>query len=64
MGAFALPTDAPYHAMMTLSVESRQKLTARRPASLAQASSVPGVTPADLQNLILEIERLRSIRAG
>jgi len=64
MGAFALPTDAPYHVMMTLSVESRQKLTACRPTSLAQASSVPGVTPADLQNLILEIERLRSIRAG
>jgi tRNA uridine 5-carboxymethylaminomethyl modification enzyme len=64
MGAFALPTDAPYHAMRTLSAESREKLAAVRPHSLAQASSVPGVTPADLQNLILEIERLRSVGAG
>ena len=64
MGGFVLPADAPYHLMATLSAESRQKLTARRPTSLAQASSVPGVTPADLQNLILEIERRRSLHAG
>jgi tRNA uridine 5-carboxymethylaminomethyl modification enzyme len=43
--------------MRTLSVEARQKLTARRPATLAQAAGIPGVTPADLQNLVLEVER-------
>jgi tRNA uridine 5-carboxymethylaminomethyl modification enzyme len=60
MGEYALPHDAPYDRMHTLSVESRQKLAARRPLSLAQAASVPGVSPADLQNLVLEIERSRS----
>jgi tRNA uridine 5-carboxymethylaminomethyl modification enzyme len=60
MGEYVLPHDAPYDRMHTLSVESRQKLAARRPLSLAQAASVPGVSPADLQNLILEIERSRS----
>jgi tRNA uridine 5-carboxymethylaminomethyl modification enzyme len=60
MSEYALPDDAPYAEMRTLSVESRQKLAARRPLSLAQAASVPGVSPADLQNLILEIERSRS----
>lgn len=60
MGEYALPHDAPYERMRTLSVESRQKLSARKPLSLAQAASVPGVSPADLQNLILEIERSRS----
>jgi tRNA uridine 5-carboxymethylaminomethyl modification enzyme len=60
MGEFPLPPDAPYDRMLTLSVESRQKLAARRPLSLAQAGSVPGVSPADLQNLVLEIERSRS----
>ncbi len=60
MGEYALPHDAPYERMRTLSVESRQKLAARKPLSLAQAASVPGVSPADLQNLILEIERSRS----
>jgi tRNA uridine 5-carboxymethylaminomethyl modification enzyme len=60
MGEYALPSDAPYDRMRTLSIESRQKLAARRPLSLAQAASVPGVSPADLQNLVLEIERSRS----
>jgi tRNA uridine 5-carboxymethylaminomethyl modification enzyme len=60
MGEYGLPQDAPYERMRTLSVESRQQLAARRPLSLAQAASVPGVSPADLQNLILEIERSRS----
>jgi tRNA uridine 5-carboxymethylaminomethyl modification enzyme len=60
MGEYPLPHDAPYERMLTLSVESRQKLALRKPLSLAQAGSVPGVTPADLQNLVLEIERSRS----
>jgi tRNA uridine 5-carboxymethylaminomethyl modification enzyme len=60
MGEYALPYDAPYERMLTLSMESRQKLAMRRPLSLAQAASVPGVSPADLQNLVLEIERSRS----
>ncbi len=60
MGEYVLPSDARYEEMRTLSFESRQKLAARKPLSLAQAASVPGVSPADLQNLILEIERSRS----
>ena len=63
MGAFVLPDDAPYELFKTLSVESRQKLALRKPATLAQAASIPGVSPADLQNLILEIEKLRGVHA-
>ncbi|MBI1808357.1 MAG: tRNA uridine-5-carboxymethylaminomethyl(34) synthesis enzyme MnmG [Gemmatimonadetes bacterium] len=59
MADFSLPENAAYDAMRSLSMESRQKLAARRPATLAQASNIPGVSPADLQNLILEIERSR-----
>ena len=59
MGQFALPADAPYAKMKSLSTEARHKLAARKPVTLAQASMVPGVGPADLQNLILEIERAR-----
>lgn len=58
MGAVALP-DLPYASLRTISVEARQKLAVRRPATLAQAAAIPGVTPADLQNLVLEIERWR-----
>ena len=63
MADLPLPVDAPYAQMKTLSMESRQKLAARRPQTLAQASSIPGVRPADLQNLVLEIERLRPSEA-
>ena len=58
MGEVPLP-DLPYAALRTISIEARQKLAARRPATLAQAATIPGVSPADLQNLVLEIERWR-----
>ena len=59
MGAFVLAADLPYEAMSSLSFESRQKLSALRPGTLAQAARVPGVSPTDLQNLVLEVEKWR-----
>ena len=59
MGQFALDDDIPYAEMQSLSFESRQKLAAIRPSTLAQAARIPGVSPTDLQNLVLEIEKRR-----
>ncbi|HEX6629573.1 MAG TPA: FAD-dependent oxidoreductase [Gemmatimonadaceae bacterium] len=59
MGAFALPAELPYETLHSLSYEARQKLAALRPATLAQAARVPGVSPTDLQNLVLAVERWR-----
>jgi tRNA uridine 5-carboxymethylaminomethyl modification enzyme len=59
MGDFALAAELPYEQMNSLSTEARQKLAHRRPASLALAARLPGVSPADLQNLVLEVERWR-----
>jgi tRNA uridine 5-carboxymethylaminomethyl modification enzyme len=59
MGAFALDESIPYDEMRSLSYEARQKLAALRPRTLAQAASVPGVSPTDLQNLVIEIEKRR-----
>jgi tRNA uridine 5-carboxymethylaminomethyl modification enzyme len=64
MGEFPLEADSPYSEMRSLSLESRQKLAAIRPATLAQASRIPGVSPTDLQNLVLEMEKLRRASAG
>src|SRR5262249_7289530 len=64
MGQFALEPDAPYGDMRSLSLESRQKLAAIRPTTLAQASRIPGVSPTDLQNLVLELEKLRRASAA
>jgi tRNA uridine 5-carboxymethylaminomethyl modification enzyme len=59
MGDFSLDDALPYPEMQSLSFEARQKLAALRPRTLAQASRVPGVSPNDLQNLVLEVERRR-----
>lgn len=61
MAQFQLPADFPYESLRSLSIESRQKLAARRPATLAQAASIPGVNPSDLQNLVIEVERRRRV---
>jgi len=60
MGEYALPQDASYGTMKSLSTEARHKLAARKPVTLAQASMIPGVSPSDLQNLVLEVERARA----
>jgi tRNA uridine 5-carboxymethylaminomethyl modification enzyme len=59
MGDFVLDTGLDYNEMQSLSFEARQKLGTLRPRSLAQASRVPGVSPNDLQNLVIEVERRR-----
>jgi tRNA uridine 5-carboxymethylaminomethyl modification enzyme len=64
MGQFALGDDVPYEEFQSLSFESRQKLAAIRPSTLAQAARVPGVSPTDLQNLVLEIEKRRRRPSG
>ena len=59
MGQFSLGDGIPYAELHSLSFESRQKLTAIRPSTLAQAARIPGVSPTDLQNLVIEIEKRR-----
>ena len=57
---FVIPEDVQYADLATLSAEARQKLARIRPVSLAQAGRIPGVSPADLQNLVMEIRRAKS----
>ncbi len=62
--AFVLPDDLPYPALHALSTEARQKLAVVRPQTLAQAGRIPGVSPSDLQNLMVEVERRRRRGGG
>jgi tRNA uridine 5-carboxymethylaminomethyl modification enzyme len=62
MGELRLDAALPYADMRSLSFEARQKLAALKPATLAQAAGVPGVSPSDIQNLVIEIERRSSVR--
>jgi tRNA uridine 5-carboxymethylaminomethyl modification enzyme len=63
MAQLRLDEDLPYADMLSLSLEARQKLAGIRPRTLAQASRVPGVSPNDLQNLLIEIEKRRRLAA-
>jgi len=63
MGDFSLDGDLDYSGMQSLSMEARQKLSNLKPRSLAQASRIPGVSPSDLQNLVIEVERRRRLAA-
>ena len=57
MGDFALASDLSYNDFRSLSYEARQKLSAIQPRTLAQASRIPGVSPSDIQNLVIEVEK-------
>ena len=59
LASFALPPDLPYLELRTLATEARQKLERVRPASLAQAARIPGVSPSDLHNLVVAALRWR-----
>src|SRR5687767_11763560 len=61
MGDFTLDANLAYGDMQSLSFEARQKLAAIRPLTLAQASRIPGVSPSDLQNLVLEVGKRRRL---
>lgn len=58
----AIPAGVAYAGIRTLSAEAREKLTAIQPRSLGQASRIPGVSPADVNALLLwlELERRKS----
>ena len=53
-----LPEDMPYHEITGLRLEARQKLEKQKPRSLAAASRIPGVSPADVAVLMVWVERV------
>ena len=55
----ALPQDLDYMTIDTLRIEARQKLNKVKPASLGQASRIPGVSPGDITVLMILMEKRR-----
>ena len=54
-----LPQDLDYMTIDTLRIEARQKLNKVKPASLGQASRIPGVSPGDITVLMILMEKRR-----
>jgi len=49
--------DFNYNELKSLSIESRQKLTRIRPLTIGQASRIPGVSPSDINVLLVYFGR-------
>ena len=56
-GHVKIPADFDYAAMTGLRAESRQKFSRIRPETLGQAARIPGITPADVQLMLIYLER-------
>ena len=52
-----IPHEFDYSAIQALSTEARQKLDRIRPATIGQASRIPGVSPSDINVLLLLLNR-------
>lgn len=52
-----IPDNFDFLKVTSLSIESRQKLMKHRPTTIAQASRIPGVSPADVSVLLVYFGR-------
>ena len=57
LSAIKIPEDFDFSRLSGLTNEVRQKLAKHKPANLAEASSIPGITPAAVSILIMHLKK-------
>ncbi|WP_414464261.1 tRNA uridine-5-carboxymethylaminomethyl(34) synthesis enzyme MnmG [Hyphomicrobium sp. DY-1] len=62
--AVRIPDDFDYASLPSLSAEIRQKLVRHRPATIAQAGRIEGMTPAALLTLLARLKAAKSEKSG
>ncbi|MEG1611876.1 MAG: tRNA uridine-5-carboxymethylaminomethyl(34) synthesis enzyme MnmG [Alistipes sp.] len=52
-----IPADIDFNTIQSLTIEARQKLARIQPSTIGQASRIPGVSPADVNVLLVKFGR-------
>ena len=59
-----IPSTLDYQKVSGLSSEVKQKLSEQRPATVGQASRIPGITPAAVSLILVSLKKQEMIRAA
>jgi tRNA uridine 5-carboxymethylaminomethyl modification enzyme len=56
---YKIPADINYDQLYGISHEGRQRFKEIKPVALGQAKRIPGITPADITALLINLEKIK-----